>query len=149
LDAAATTTEGNSMTQKDTIDIVAEATDLRRKLEEARIIAGYYRGRMEDAEVRMASMELNEKLNILDSLKTPKHGWIKTADRKPETGHAVLAAQYTEAGERLGDCKDTFVSIMRYAGYTAIGCCWTNRDGMTARPPKYWMPLPPLPEEGK
>jgi hypothetical protein len=134
------------MSDKDTINIVAEATDLRRKLEEARIIAGYYRERMKDAEERMENMELSASLKALDSLKTPKHGWIKTADRKPETGHAVLAAQYTEAGELLGDCKDTFVSLMRYS---VSGCCWTNRDGMTARPPKYWMPLPPLPEDGK
>ena len=135
------------MTDQDTIDIVAEATDLRQRLRETQIIADYYRGRMHDAERRMMSLEVDAKLKALEPLMTPKHGWIKTADRKPEPGHAaVLAAQYTEAGERLGDCKDTFVSIMRYL---VSGCCWKNRDGMTARPPKYWMPLPPLPEEGK
>jgi hypothetical protein len=133
------------MTQKDTIDIVAEATDLRRKLEEARIIAGYYRGRMEDAEVRMASMELTASLKALEPLKTPKHGWIKTADRKPEPGVEVLTA---------GHDGKWWIRVMKYVNDydEPCGFSWRYKSGgyiNIAVKPMYWTPLPPLPEEGK
>jgi len=130
------------MTQKDTIDIVAEATDLRRKLEEARIIAGYYRERMKDAESQMASMELTAGLKALEPLMTPKHGWIKTADRKPEAGMEVLTA-----GGLLKDRR----AVMKYVrDYDEPGgFSWRYAGGGYATEPLYWMPLPPLPEEGK
>ena len=136
------------MTHKDTIDIVAEATDLRRRLKETKIIADYYRERMHDAERQVATMELSEKLKALEPLLTPraKLEWIKTLDKMPGNGDAVLTADRRQHGSSYCAVQDTVVALMRYA---VNGCCWIDRDGIAARRPAYWMPLPPLPEEEK
>ena len=135
------------MTQKDTIDIVAEATDLRRKLEETRIIAGYYRERMKDAESQMASMELTANLKALEPLMTPKkEKWIKTFDKMPDDGQPVIALERREYTFDGSSAESNVVSVMRYS---LNGCCWIGEDSRIARRPLCWMPLPPLPEEGK
>ena len=130
------------MTNKDTIDIVAEATDLRRRLKETKVIADYYRERMHDAERQVATMELNEKLKLLEPLLTPKAKCISTADRRPEAGREVLTAH---------NFGKWCVAVLKYVhDYDEpCGFGWRYKNGGYSVAPLYWMPLPPLPGEGK
>jgi hypothetical protein len=104
---------------------------------------------MKDAESQMASMELTAGLKALEPLMTPKpQGWIATKDRLPEDGNSVVVGirKVCYGDPANGICHEE-VYVLKYCDDRSS---WFGAiTGDRRFPPDYWMPLPPLPEEGK
>lgn len=62
--------------------------------------------------------------------------WVKTSERRPPYGVAVMAAW--KHGER---------AVVRFINRVLSHDYWRGPDWETRTDPDYWMEIPPLPEE--